>query len=195
MWRCRRPISSRGQWFKFPVAQLPAVRVPVPHRAPGARRVVVAPQVPLAPMARRPAARRGRIAPPRSCRCRRTILAISGDDQYLYVALDGSSSVQRFLLPGLTPDISYSLGRSDVVGALDALSLQVAPGARTRWPWRWIYDDATARPTFATSGAPGSLQWGSDASTLYAANNSTTGFDLYTYAVSSSGLLEPRVDG
>jgi trimeric autotransporter adhesin len=36
-------------------------------------------------------------------------LALSADGQYLYVGLNGSDSVQRFILPAFTPDINVSL--------------------------------------------------------------------------------------
>ena len=136
-----------------------------------------------------------------------TILAISDDDQYLYVGLNGSSSVQRFVLPGLTPDINFSLG-SGTLGAYYALDLQVAPGAPhsiaiTRANTDVtpaadggivIYDDATARSVIAAGFGPGggslydSLQWGHDATTLYASNDEDTGFDFYTLAVNTSGV-------
>jgi len=56
-------------------------------------------------------------------------LAISGDSQFLYAGIDGASSIQRFVLPGLTPDISIPLGTSPYFGPYYALDLQVAPGA------------------------------------------------------------------
>jgi hypothetical protein len=37
------------------------------------------------------------------------VLVVSDDNQFLYAGLDGSSSVQRFILPSLAPDINYSL--------------------------------------------------------------------------------------
>jgi hypothetical protein len=56
-------------------------------------------------------------------------LAIAGDSSYLYVGLDGQSTVQRFTLPALATDISYPLGTSKYFGPYFALDLQVAPGA------------------------------------------------------------------
>jgi hypothetical protein len=53
-----------------------------------------------------------------------------------------------------------------------------------------IFDDATPRQ-IAASGARdtyGSLQWASDATGLYAANNETTGFDFYSLTVDASGV-------
>jgi hypothetical protein len=135
-------------------------------------------------------------------------LAIAGDSSYLYVGLDGQSSVQRFKLPTLGTDISYSLGANSFFGPYFALDLQVAPGAPhttavslgafnvspTEEGGVVIFDDATPRPTtvpgFSGSGYLfDSLQWGSTATALYAANNEDTGFDFYTLTVNSSGIL------
>ena len=44
------------------------------------------------------------------------VLALSAGSQYLYVALDGSSAVQRFTLPGLALDVNYSLGADSFFG-------------------------------------------------------------------------------
>ena len=138
------------------------------------------------------------------------VLAISDDSQLLYAGIDGSSTVQRFTLPAVTPDISYPLGSSPSAGPFRALDLQVAPGfphttavslaVSTSTPAAQggitIFDDATARPTIAKGFGPGggggvlydSLQWGADATVLLAADNEDTGFDFYTLAVSSSGV-------
>jgi hypothetical protein len=139
------------------------------------------------------------------------VLAISDDSQFLYAGIDGANKVQRFTLPGLATDISYLLGSAPSGGGLySALDLQVAPGlphttavtlavsgsSPSAQGGITIFDDATARPTIAKGfGAGGgggvlydSLQWGADASTLFAANNEDTGFDLYTLSVDSSGV-------
>lgn len=95
-------------------------------------------------------------------------LAISDDSQFLYAGLDGSSSVQRLILPGLTPDINYLLGAGSYPeGPFFGLGLQVAPGlphttAVSRGAFNVspvalggmaIFDDATQRSTIAdTSG-------------------------------------------
>jgi len=132
------------------------------------------------------------------------VLAISDDDQYLYVGLDGASSVQRFTLPGLLPDINYSLGAAGDLGPSFAVDLQVAPGLPhttavslgvfNATPYAdggmTIYDDAAPRPTSADS--PGelfdSLQWGSDTA-IYASNSEVSSFDLYVLTVSPSGVV------
>ncbi len=131
------------------------------------------------------------------------VLAISDDSQFLYVGEDGTGSVQRFILPDLVPDISYSLG-SEGEEPYYALDLQVAPGApHTTAVTKGtdsdpaatggvtIYDDATPRPVSlpASNHSYDSLQWGSDATELYSADSETTAFDFYALTVSASGVV------
>jgi hypothetical protein len=136
------------------------------------------------------------------------VLAISNDGQFLYAGLDGSSTVQRFTLPGLGTDINYSLGSSSILGPYFALDLQVAPGsphttAVSRGSFNVspaadggivIFDDATPRPTIAKGFGGGgtalydSLQWGANATALYAANNEDSSCDFYALTVDSSGV-------
>jgi hypothetical protein len=136
------------------------------------------------------------------------VLSVSASSQYLYSALDGAYSVQRFTLPGLGTDINYSLGAGSF-GPYFALDLQAAPadahvtavtlGSSQVSPQAEggivIYDDDTARatiaPGFGTYGGNlyDSLQWGSDDTALYASNNEDSGFDFYTLTVSSSGVV------
>jgi hypothetical protein len=72
------------------------------------------------------------------------VMAISADDQYLYTGFTNNASVQRYTLPGLTPDLLIALGIGDpaptvagdeVRGGVEscdfAVSLGVAPGADT----------------------------------------------------------------
>ena len=131
------------------------------------------------------------------------------DSQFLYVGMNGSNSVQRFILPSLTPDINFSVGTDPYSGPYVALDIEVTPGApHTTAISRGllnvdpdteggiaIYDDGTQRPTIAPGWGPtqnsyDSIQWGEDATAIYAANSSTTGFDFYTLTVNSSGVVE-----
>src|SRR5437879_4197599 len=57
------------------------------------------------------------------------VLAISADNQFLYAGIDGSSAVQRFTVPSLSPDVSSSLGTAGFFGPQFALDLGVARGA------------------------------------------------------------------
>jgi hypothetical protein len=128
------------------------------------------------------------------------VLAIDNTDEFLYVGLDGASSVQRFTLPDVLPDINYSLGADSYLGPTSAVDLQVAPGlphttAVSRGAYGYanagmtIYDDATPRPTTTgdREGVFDSLQWASD-TLIYAINSEISSFDLYTLTISSTGV-------
>ena len=133
-------------------------------------------------------------------------LAISDDDHYLYTGVDGTGAVKRFLLPSMTPDISIPLGQDASSNPYYALDLQVAPGSphttavslgsstatRTAQGGVVIFDDAVARTNIAPGFAASahlfdSLQWGADATALYASNTETNSFDFYTISVNPSG--------
>lgn len=115
------------------------------------------------------------------------LLSISSDSTYLWVGLDGGNAVQRFLLPGLTKDISFPLPQNPFNIPSQAVSLQAAPasphtvalvvgnfGESPPGDGVYVYDDATQRPTFVpgdwgTSGEPviDWVQWGANDSTIY----------------------------
>lgn len=135
------------------------------------------------------------------------VLAISDNSQYLYVGMDGAGSVKRFILPSLTPDISYSLGNYETGDPYFALDIQVEPGVPGTTAVSkganvdpasqggiTIYDDSVARPNSSVGcGVPygqcaDSIQWNSDGTQIYGANSDVTSFDFYTFAVSSSGI-------
>jgi hypothetical protein len=132
-------------------------------------------------------------------------LAIADDSSFLYAGLDGSAQVQRFTLPSLATDISYSLGRDSFFGPYFALDLQVAPGAPHTTAVSLanmgvspsaqggivIFDDSTARATTAAGGGDlyDSIQWGSDDTAVYASNYESSGFDFYILTVSMTGVV------
>jgi hypothetical protein len=142
-------------------------------------------------------------------------LALSSDAQYLYVGVDGASSIQRFELDGFMSDFSMSLGRAagplfarwifgapatphTIAVALSVpLDVDTTPGAGLA-----VFDDAIMRPQIGgipdalTGGGPTAdfMQWGATAATLYGANTQTSAADLSTYAVDAGGLhLESSV--
>jgi hypothetical protein len=149
----------------------------------------------------------GMIPAPQPAGTNPNVLAISDDSQYLYAGIDGASSVQRFLLPSLAKDVSYGLG-SGFLGPYFALDLQVAPGAPHTTAVSLgnsgvspaaqggvtIFDDASPRATTAPGNITlfDSLQWGADATALFAANYESSGFDFYMLTVSSSGVSLAR---
>lgn len=133
------------------------------------------------------------------------VLALADDDSYLYVGEDGTSTVQRFTLPSVKPDIAWSVP-SSTYGPNIARAIEVAPGAphttavsvgepgiTSYQQGVIIYDDATAR----TNVAPGtsttsahyydSLQWGADDSVLYGAE-AENGADFYVMPVDANGV-------
>jgi len=93
-------------------------------------------------------------------------LAISDDGQFLYAGITGTGSLQRFVLPSFTADISWNFGTDPNFHELYyAGEIKVAPGApHTVAISRWltnvgprssgvlIYDDATPRPNIAIAG-------------------------------------------
>jgi hypothetical protein len=135
------------------------------------------------------------------------VLAISDDSQFLYVGLDDSSSVQRFVLPQMTPDIQYLLTTPGDF----PLDIQVAPGAPhttavangipnslvAAYGGVTVFDDAVARPTsvpgplgsFLGSCYCASMQWGSSLTALYSSNSETSNFDFYSLAVNANGVV------
>lgn len=133
------------------------------------------------------------------------VLAISDDSQFLYAGMDGTGTVQRYILPALTPDVSYSLGNYEPSVPYFALDLQVAPSAPHTTAVSLgvmnldpaaqggvaVFDDVTERPAIAAGGFQlyDSIQWGSDSTAIYAANSESTSFDFYTLGVSSSGVV------
>jgi hypothetical protein len=133
-------------------------------------------------------------------------LAVSADGQYLYVGLTGSGSFERLLLPALTPDVTRALGWVPLTGgALIALDLEVAPGfphtiavaSGTVDPITpavggniTIYDDTLSRGNVSNlfGQAYNSIQWGADASSLYANDSEDTGYSFYDFSIDAGGV-------
>jgi uncharacterized protein (TIGR03437 family) len=136
------------------------------------------------------------------------LLAVSANSEYLYVSLDGTQSVQRFALPNLTADTQFSLGSNNILGPLTAADLQASPVADqtvavarnalnvdiTGAAGVIIYDNGTPRSQILCGQIPActgeglndafaSIQWDSDANTMYAAGSS-----LFVVPVSAAGF-------
>jgi hypothetical protein len=131
-------------------------------------------------------------------------LSLSSDDNYLWVGLDGSSSVERLLLPGMTRDLSFALPL-DHTYPQQAVTIQAArlnprtaaiiAGHSGGGNGVYIYDDSTPRPKsvpgFGASGGPmlDWVQWGRDDSLLY--GNQLTTIDaggIATLPVDTTGV-------
>lgn len=130
-------------------------------------------------------------------------LAISGDGQYLYVALDGGSvgAVRRVHIPSLTPGLEFSLGVDQIFG-LYVEDMEVLPGhpeavavsrqyqgGSPRRAGVAIYDDGIKRP-LKTPDHTGSniIEFSGAASTLYGLNTETTEFGFRRMSVDGSGV-------
>jgi IPT/TIG domain len=130
-------------------------------------------------------------------------LSISSDSSYLWVGLDGSNSVQRFLLPAMTQDISFNVPGN----YQQAVALQAAPinshtvalvagnvGASPAGEGVYVFDDAVQRPVSVPGFVFGGptidwIQWGADDSVIY--GNQYTTIDeggIATLPVTASGV-------
>ena len=129
-----------------------------------------------------------------------TLLTLSGDNKYLYVAI--GNKIRRIDLNTWTADLDIPLGSDPNFGARQVVSMITLPGVNNSlavsmfvpgvspYSFLAIFDDAQMRPT--TIPAPNSfaapepayLIGGPDAGTLYATNG---GGDFFTLAVSPQG--------
>lgn len=142
------------------------------------------------------------------------LLAISSDSSYLWVGLDGDNGVQRFLLPGLTKDISFTLPLDSYGNPQRPVDLQAA---RTNphtvalvaeninletGQGVYIYDDATRRQNFVPSSLfPGGalidwIQWSANDSVIYGSQSITIDAGgVATLDVNSSGVSLASYNG
>lgn len=123
-------------------------------------------------------------------------LAISDNNQYLYVGLNGANAVRRVALPGLTPGLQWSVGAGLVAGDIAVLpgfpsSVAVArqnPGSSPPLAGVTVYDDGIARPTSSPGHTGGNrIEFLDSPSMLYGYNNSHTGFEFFRIAIDASG--------
>jgi hypothetical protein len=134
------------------------------------------------------------------------LLSISSDSSYLWVGLNGDDAVQRFLLPGLTKDISFPVPLDSTGKPQHPASLQAAPmsphtlalvagtsGAESE-NGVYVYDDAAPRPVSVPGFDAGGpmlewIEWGANDSTIYASQSAiTNGGGIATLQVTSSGV-------
>ncbi len=128
-------------------------------------------------------------------------LAVSDDGQFLYVGLDGSATIRRVLLAGMTQDIVFGLG-SGSFGLLFPEDIVVLPGephviavsrrnmcCSPRHEGVAIYDNGVRRTT-VTPGHTGSnvIEPGATNDVLYGYNNETTDFGFRRMNVGPSGV-------
>lgn len=148
------------------------------------------------------------------------LLSISSDSSFLWVGLDGGNAVQRFLLPGLTSDISFPLPTDPSGNPQQAVSLQaaaVSPHAVAVIAGQWqgspgfegfgegrgvyVYDDAIKRPTSVPGPQIGGplidwIQWGANDSTIYGSQYTTIDAGgVASLNVTSSGVSLASYNG
>jgi len=126
-----------------------------------------------------------------------TLLRSSDDGKYLYVVsrpFTAPDRVLRYELPGLTrTSWSFDAGRDGSNNNIGISDVQVAPGSSTTLAIASaaglvILDDTVARPTSLPGfWRPTSLQWGLDATLLFA----TTNRGLLSFPVDSAGVTVP----
>ncbi len=140
-----------------------------------------------------------------------TELALSDDNEYLHVACNGSSSVQRFRLPELTLDREFFLGREALGMAYHAGDMLAVPGqpksivvalsldTYSRVPSIVrVFDDGTPRPVelgAITGGNCSTLGWDPARTHLLCAQTSSSGFALQEATLSADGLRVTRSTG
>jgi uncharacterized repeat protein (TIGR01451 family) len=133
-------------------------------------------------------------------------LARSDNGQYLYLGLDGDSSVQRIDLATQAVDLTFSLGSDSFFGPIYAGDIEVLPGSpqsvavskryksvSPSFAGVGIYDDGVMRPTAVAhfSGTGHSInviEFAASASTLFGYDNATTRFGFYRMAVDGTGV-------
>jgi hypothetical protein len=134
-------------------------------------------------------------------------LAITDDDQYLYVGLLGAPTVVRVALASFTKDIDISIPGDSFLGSAYAEDIQPISGApqtfavstfytgvSPRNSGTYLFDNATRRPA-SGPGHTGSnrITRGPDASRIYGYNNETTEFGFRSVLVAADGLREETV--
>jgi hypothetical protein len=134
------------------------------------------------------------------------LLAISGDQQYLYVGITATATILRLNLPALTTDIQWSVGPTPPANAATSIyDMQVAPGlphtlgvtqetaSQGGTSELAIYDDGVLRPNTGNAviqpiGYVNVFDWGADASTIYATENTESGGPEFIYSVNAQGV-------
>ena len=119
-------------------------------------------------------------------------LAISDNGQYLYVALEGGTSVRRVDLPSFTAGPQFALGGTAKVQDMlvlpsRPLSLAVSKVDPSLYPRVGVYDDGVLRPVETGNiAAPTVLECSTDGTQLFGFG--TEGYRLWQFAVNSSGV-------
>lgn len=130
-----------------------------------------------------------------------SVLALARDNSFLYVALDGSSTVRRVIPSSLTAGLEFSTGRVEEMetmpGDAQVVAISVMNTATSPRHLGVCLFDTGIKRTRCTQGHTGSnsIEFGQTGSVLYGYNNETTEFGFRTIGVLSDGLQELKVTG
>lgn len=134
-------------------------------------------------------------------------ISVTDDGSFVYVTLPSAGQVERFTLPSLTPDITFSLGNdangkfymSNFVAAAPGHPHTVAITRHSSTTTAYgadggvvVYDDGVPRTNIAFPGAYPNyyddITWGADATTLYATNSAISFADEAIFNVTANGV-------
>ncbi|MBB5344386.1 beta strand repeat-containing protein [Tunturibacter empetritectus] len=141
-------------------------------------------------------------------------IAVTSDGSYIYATLPSTGQIERLILPSLTPDITFALGK----GANGVMNTTAAVTAAPGQPHTVavslhtgdtnpesavggvaVYDDGISRAT--TVGPPAypnvydSLVWGKDSTTLYGTDSAYSGGPEDVFSVTASGITLAQAYG
>ena len=135
-----------------------------------------------------------------------TILAISDDGQYIYSGFSGTSTVRRFNITTLTPEIQFTLGNDTSTGANYAEDIEVMPGQPNtiavsrknngfspRHEGVAIYDDGIARATTTPDHTGSNKIEFTSSNSLIGYNNETTEFGIRRLSINANGVANISV--
>jgi hypothetical protein len=128
-------------------------------------------------------------------------LVLTRDEKFLYVGLDGSASVKRFSVNGLTSDLTFSLG-SGSNGAHYVDDMATFPGnpnlvavsrrnycCSPRHEGVALYDNGLQLPNVTLrTQQTNEIEAGDDGVALYGYNNETSGFQFRRMSIDQNGI-------
>lgn len=128
-----------------------------------------------------------------------TQLAIAENGEFLYVSLEGASSVRRVDLATFVPDLEIALGAGLIVenmlvipGTSRSLVLaKTRPGLFPGHQGVFVYDDGVQRGMSANHTGSTTIAFsGRSAGRLYGYNGNSTGYEFTTMAIDAGGIRE-----
>jgi hypothetical protein len=131
-------------------------------------------------------------------------LVDSGDGNFIYAALNGSGAVRQYNIKTASAGVQINLGSGGfgqkypedmavVPGSPGSVAVvQVDHGYSPSFQGITVFDNGVARTNQITSFTGGDSITFASSSTMLAVNDQDTGFDLFTYALNSSGLTQTK---